>query len=1692
MKMSKSLFQISSIVSSSSSLSSLLSSASFEEEVILIDKIFRISNPCYSYYDFDGSLKTPNTFSDFYYLLPESEQNIHLYTPTWPPRKHSPCDVAMVKLWQTSEIFEKSIYVKTFDCTLDACYNLDRYIVNKDGKELFSQFNYIINEYVQTPLPSYIENVMYYDYKSNGLAFRNDPFHCVEATSLSFSKALKGTAASIYSAYQFSGICDEEQINRTLTRWGLELVQLMTSFSPLNLTFSFLRLLNDYINVKDIIMVVGKLFHATYEFLSMKVSQQPSSDPCVDATSLDLDLSTLASLKDSTPALASALATICVIFGIVIVGKDVSSSSRYDTISQKIAETMVCITKFRSGVHAVRDILSSFSTYLYETIFDLLGLESESELLRFVRAVDVSESQDCKKESVFDYCKFLINPSNLILIQSNSAFRKQLEFSYKVLDGVRFMLSEQPHSLSQNMITYISNTITELQKVRKAISKTSTGQSSRFCPFWINFVGDSHTGKSTLMSILSKYMIQVLSKVQEKESIDFEIPSLDNCFYPVNFCDKFETNYTGQYMTLIDDFAQDGPGASETSSALKMINWISSVPYFTNQAHLDNKGIPFTSKIILSSSNDLSLRNRKEIINVDALVNRMSLCFNFILDPTQPANDWCPKPCRIELWDFKNNKSIKQVTIKELLQICVEKYIVWFRKEMKLDNFRKVDNSLVNEIFMNLNYETFKAATLNEVGQTSSDNQSSVNQIDSPAHEIKLSQPCVDATSSLRCLFGMQPNIKDSLFDCDCTYHSEWNGKYNLYLNVSDHCDLNIIEFVKHSTQENISISILKEKFCSAWKLTVAKAKSLLEHPYAKLIAGAIGLILTGTMALTWYRSANESDDSDMPEVVPSAKYSLGVKRARGKRAVIATSEEKVEATSGIDKIMDMFDDTLSPNGIDIARNVIIQKGLVCTLKSPRRLNTGLRIHGTAILTNHHFLQSLKEGEKLEISYNDQNAKTHNIEQVFNKNRMYRIDNTDLAVYKCDHALPSGRSILKHFPDNVTMPDYVRAIVLTADPVPMVYTNVIAKPTIYKSEYKVDDQTYNIIDSYETNCPVRYGMSGSVLFSVSSNSKHKILGIQTCKNKDQLNEYGYFKPVSRPQLEKAMKQLDVVHIEQDVDLAVESTSLMMDDRCPPNLKENSLTYLGTIAKTKRIQSQNVSKIKQSMIHDLNKVTQEPSVLSDYDIRMRSDLIGKPVIFRAIEGFDHQIGSVDNNILTKSVKQLSIEYDVQLDVTGIPRRILTDYEMVNGVPGVMLQVDMRTSPGYPYVLERKDTTKGGKFEWFTEEVLTNDNNRKVYHMKPSLACGLEQADNKLRNGEMPLFLAYCCLKDETRPLKKIEDGKTRAFICLPLHYNLLIRKYFGAFTSAQKKRAGIISSCVGVDPANDWVRIYDKLKNKNSLWEDFDYANWDQYLHPELVMKVADIINHWYNDGEVNARVRKLLLYNLVHTIVIVKDRLFLKSQGQCSGCAITAELNCLVHDLLMTYVWFKLHQDAEIETSLSEMRDYVAICVYGDDIIMAVDDDCDINFNGTTIAPVMQQLGMNITPGDKVSTTFDLKKPEKIFFLKRNFVLDGERVLAPLRSDIVENIIQWIHKSDNDLEATRINCVTALQESYMHREQYFNKLVDEIHGRIKLLNKARPGLNFNPILVDYEDLERKHYSGHYVCAGLYGVCAEEV
>nr|QKW94206.1 non-structural polyprotein [PNG bee virus 4] len=1334
---------------------------------------------------------------------------------------------------------------------------------------------------------------------------------------------------------------------------------------------------------------------------------------------------------------------------------------------------MNCISKGKNGIYALKAMMSDFSTYLYSTIFELLITTTDSELTKLIIETKTPETDNCKRSEVFNYLSFLNNPQNTLIIQQNKVNREQADFCYNIFHEISMSLVHQHHELPMVTREFIKNTLNDLTKLRTILARKPLVGNVRFRPFWINIKGESQLGKS----VFTTYLANVLQKILLKKG-GYNVKPGD-FMYPVNFTEKYLTNYTGQYMVVIDDFLQDAAPLGDRSSALDMITWISSVPHFTNQAGVNEKGIPFESYIVVSTSNNM-LMSRNEIISSDALRERQSMSIEFVKNEKYPIDPILNKRVKIRRLNPTQSVVMKEYKDSEaFVKEIIEEYIVYYAKEMKVMEHCNSGDYMADRLYNQLFGEPDQSEPEESV------EQNGVSRL------ISEYPKQLEATSFSWCSIREPRIIKKNLginlvnieqYDCSCEDHTRYNELYAGYRDIVNEEFINesgISAFFSYKPK-NIFYR-LQDEFNVVILYVKDKIYTLMQSPLARSVAVAITALGLFHLGSHVYNQRASKDDEEDQELEPTkAQYNISKPmRAKPRPALIATCYN--------DEIQPFLESSTSKVAYELIFNKIVKRGAVCLLTSHvnNQVNTAIRIGGRAILSNHHFFSHLKSGDEFTVTIRDLTKSEQVQRQKFDPIHLHRVGDSDVAIYKCDRSMPMAKSLIKHFPDQQVLADHQDSIIVSSYPVPVIKANVIAKPNVHvRDNYTLHGEKYDVIDTYITNCKVERGMSGSVLIGTSDKLKEKILGIQVCRNTN--DNCGYFKPISQQQLNKAFADLSIEDFIENEEELLESTSVMIDERCPPNLGNSAIKYIGSLPKNKFIKAQSKSKILPSLIQDPLNLTQQPSVLSNYDDRMKDEVYGLDVLFRAMEGFDTPIGSVDRKILRRVTEDIAIEYDNVLDNKNIPRRLLTDDEMINGVPQIINRVEMKTSPGYPYVIQRKETTIGGKYEWF-DEVEPPQGYGKFYKMKETLKSGLEQREKQMLEGIKPPTIAYACLKDETRPLKKITDGSTRAFLCLPLDFNLLIRKYFGAFIACLHLQAGTVTSCVGIDPATQWKLLYDKLMAKNNVWEDFDYKHWDQHLHPEFVYSVASIVNYFYKDADDSprGRLRHMLLHDLIFTVIIVKDRLFKKSSGQCSGCAITAELNCIVHDILMYYVWTLICNEKKIETDINMYRENVASIMYGDDIVKSVRNEFLFMFDGDAIKPYMEALGMGITPGDKESTVFEQKEPSKILFLKRSFKRDGHYVKAPLRSDIVENIPQWIHKSDNSIEATIVNCETALRESYMHGESYFCKLRDNINSRILEYNRNH-GIKIPPVILNYNSLDSSYRDETYVCSGLNG------
>lgn len=1575
----------------------------------------------------------------------------------------------------------------------------------------------------------------------------------VEATSR-ISQLLHGIGASIYSAKQFydAGTSDtaNDQIKRSLMNWSMSLVSVIKANRITDWVLWALQFVNIFTPLESAVAQFWELIRELFQRLPTLGfgPQQQVIGQVVEPTSNIEEMISKAceGLASNVGMVAAVLSAISVFAGSVLVGSSMPDVSKASNIAEKLIKSGSHIAKTKTGVYAIIQMISDFKPWIETSVSHLLKENVQDSFSKSIADCDVDDTEDFKKTELFEYINDLIHPENYQKIRQSKLEQRRLNWCHSVIFRV-LEKNVTDSVLSTAAVQHLTKLYTELGKVRVGVYRYASQSTTRFVPMWINIVGAAGTRKSTYMMKFANNMIAALRKLGK-----YDVPG-DDCIFSVNFTDRFMTDYRQEFCVLVDDIFQDAAPLGERSSALDIISWVSNIPHHTNQAAMEDKGIPFTSKLLISTSNvEPAALQRKEIVCPEALKRRMS-CYQFVVDPKAPYDDMLEARIRIYKIDPLAEHGHKTLvkSAREMCAMALKEFSEHYFRQMRLIENSGADPECVDYMINSLNEEVKGVDTVDSLPniqkvlnkmkasipekkemprhhpgirewlskQPSASNAMPIWEEDlsdsevEPTSDIERKDP-VEATSLLcdmhHMLFGRYMWIDTEAGNrarvYDTNKYPHWHCRNAYYANYVDVCVetgeavRDIDEFYKESsklTQLTESMGNQIKSFGSYLATGLAFVKS---KPTWMFLTAALALAVSYKI----FFSKNKSSDI-VDELIPTAmQYDYGKPvQARPAKARIVTP------TSGAgDAYMQDFTVTgTDTNAMDLVLNTLIGKGQIVrliTILPEDKCSTAVavRIGGTTILANHHYFTSLKKGQKFTVEVPHYIRGVTKVQQCFDPRRLARIGTLDACLYRCDNAIQNAKVITHHFSKDESSIKSINAIIASRNPEAMYVSNVTAVPNTVPLTYKDSTETvrYSVLGDYEVlNYACPKGTSGSLLVALDPYTPRKLLGIQTSRNTDRKS--AYFAPLTERMLLDACKEigetLNATPVERD--LVVEQTSVIFDDNCPPNLGHQSLQYIGTMPKSHTIAFQTKSKIQPSLIQDVPSLTKAPAALDKWDVRLHQDVRGKNLMFKNVEGYDQaQYGALKLDLLDIVEEALANEYSVVRSIPGIQRRLLNDDEMVNGIRGKINPLDMSTSPGYPWVKQRIDTNTPGKYEWFSEWI--EEDGRKMYTMRDDLEAAVRSRELAAQSGQRVPTIGYTCLKDETRPLLRVENGVTRIFICLPMDYNLLIRKYFGMFIATQHAKAGEQPSSVGLDPTTDWKKLFNRLRTKGDDWEDFDYKNWDQTLHPEFLFRYARIVNKWYGDADDSpaGKVRITLVLELAHTFLMIGDKLFLKSGGQDSGCAITAEINCDVHDILMLYVFLyllveekekkgntpelKQQFDRAWQDILTYYRDNVAIAVYGDDIVKSCTPEVQRWFNGNTIAPIMQEIGMKITPADKDSTEFRVKPPEEVTFLKRSFKPDPQypqrTIRCPLDLKTIWNIPQWIKKGNDEIEATRVNCEMALREMYMYGKNEFNTARDELNRRIREHNIANVGREIPPMTLSYDVLEKSYEEGN--------------
>jgi hypothetical protein len=795
------------------------------------------------------------------------------------------------------------------------------------------------------------------------------------------------------------------------------------------------------------------------------------------------------------------------------------------------------------------------------------------------------------------------------------------------------------------------------------------------------------------------------------------------------------------------------------------------------------------------------------------------------------------------------------------------------------------------------------------------------------------------------------------------------------------------------------------------------------------------------------------------------------------------------------------------PNGLDLITNVIGPKSVftierkrteqeVATASGINRIK-GFGIKGKLIAVPWHFIPAVPTVLTSTIHLANRQVVV-SIDYTKAKRCEDSNGKMDLALIELDSGIESFKSIDHHFvrESQVKSLDRFKSMMvkhqseaggyfLTSN---YIDTTSLCENESYTIGRTIDEANRGVGEllqkGYRYKIPSTKGDCGSLIIALDSSLEGKICGIHIAGIPNR--EIGLAIPITYEVLQANInkhfpKLISGTMREPDAAMLLGCSLEEQADKAV-FLPDKNVEFVGTANPTYAQRLPNAHDIVPSRLFDVvYKHKNEPSVLTPKDPRIDrtklSDDYLSPLQLGGEKYFEPALPFPADKV--RLATTLMLRKLKTTKPTGMQLRLLTDEEVINGVPSAKYTgMDMSTSPGMPYKMGRPQGLKGKHaYFQFNEEtqLYEPDFTRDLHGINPAnvLYHNMKKWECDARNNQDVDFkFNYENLKQETLPISKIEIGKTRLFSCAPLCINMLFRKYFGAFVALSNQNCHELPSSVGINPQGyGWTVLAQRLLTKGDCHVAGDYKAWDgKLLGSVMGAAVKDVINPLYRQAggtEEDDRVRMRLIEYAIHTYTMLANTLVQKHQGNPSGIPITSDLNSVCNWLYILVAFFTLLDEHRKkgpceqckEVKSTKVHDYIEMAFYGDDHVVSVGDECRCFFNFNTIQQFFKRHGVGYTDALKRGgVSPDFEPLAKVSYLKRGFVKigegAGERFLAPLELDSIKDQINWVKKSNNPTEALLQNVESAMTEFQMHGKVAYEEAARLITKGLQSLQDA--------------------------------------
>lgn len=662
---------------------------------------------------------------------------------------------------------------------------------------------------------------------------------------------------------------------------------------------------------------------------------------------------------------------------------------------------------------------------------------------------------------------------------------------------------------------------------------------------------------------------------------------------------------------------------------------------------------------------------------------------------------------------------------------------------------------------------------------------------------------------------------------------------------------------------------------------------------------------------------------------------------------------------------------------------------------------SGMFVVGRCALVNRHVVRQVKDADHAFVRLPG-NPKTISI--PISDLEIYEDPEVDLALVVFPQTIRDFRDIRNHFStqDDIQFKRSSMRIIVSRgnsyETIVIPNSKVLVDQVYVSNSNDDDDPDAYVVDTNRgfeyTEAETRAGDCGSPLLILNPRIQRKICGIHTAGTVNA----GFAQMVVRE------------HIDQLLALASRDAQITYaGPQCTSLLPTLPLENAEIFGSVEALHEPTKTTIRPSLIQGVFPVTKRPAILrriGDFD----------PML-KGVQGFAEPKAHLPECIVENAERVMRKAF-----FTGEPKiaRDLSNIEAVFGIPDIIEPVKTDTSPGYPWCKLNKPN---GKRFWINSELQT---------IHPDLVNAINKMENDYANlnvSDPPIFRDS--LKDERRPFARTDVNdkdniKTRVFSACPMDFSIVLKKYFGAFFAHLQLNRIKNTTTIGVNPYSfEWQQIKDFLAEVSPKANDGDYEKFDTTEPPGFLIAFFNVARAWYNIYSPDARsdtIRMVAARQVVFALHYARGTIYRASGSLPSGTFGTTPINSGVNLSAMSFAFGEIFNCSPVL-----FLDKVRMVTHGDDNLFSVAPTHEA-FTAEAIGNALTKVGMSYTSANKGSGFEEARPIEGCTFLKRGFIDMAGFCRAPLCLQTCEDMVNWIQKSNDPVEATIVNCTMAARE----------------------------------------------------------------